>query len=334
MKAIVLPAYKQGFKVLNVEKPKPGENEVLVRVKYAALCYRDLLQIEGFYPRSKYPLILGHEMVGEIEELGKGVDKFRIGEKVTSLLYVPDYSCKFCKMGEEVYCNSRMLYAQDLDGFFAEYAVLKVNSVIRIPEGVGYEGAVVVPCVVGMVYRGLRRARLERDSVVLVTGAGGGVGIHAVQVAKALGAKVIAVTSSPNKADVIKKFSDYVIVGNKFSEEVRKLVGEVDLVIDNVGPFTIEESLKALRVGGKVVQIGNLDPSQPLNLRLGYVILKNIEIIGHAGATKKDIEESLKLVKEGKITPVISEKVPMEDFERALSMLKRKSNIGKVLISI
>ncbi|MEM0373681.1 MAG: acryloyl-coenzyme A reductase [Sulfolobaceae archaeon] len=333
MKAIVLPAYKQGFKVQEVQKPKPSKDEVLVKVRYGGLCYRDLLQIEGFYPRSKYPLILGHEMVGEIEEIGDSVEGFRVGERVTSLLYVPDYSCRFCKMGEEVYCNSRILYAQDLDGFFAEYAIVKANSIIRIPDGVSYEGSIIVPCVVGMIYRGLRRARIEKDFIVLVTGSGGGVGIHSVQVAKALGAKVIGVTSSPDKAEVIKKYADHVIIGSKFSDEVRKLVGEVDVVLDNVGPFTIEESLKVLRVGGKLVQIGNLDPSQSISLRLGYIILKNIEIIGHAGATRRDIEEGFRLVKEGKVIPIISHRIPINEFNKALSILKSKSNLGKVVIT-
>jgi D-arabinose 1-dehydrogenase-like Zn-dependent alcohol dehydrogenase len=331
MKAVVIPAHKQGFRIQEVNEPTVTKGEVKIKVKFGALCYRDYLQIEGYYPRSKYPLILGHEVVGEVEEVGEGVKDLRVGDKVTSLLYVPDDTCNYCKIGEEIYCNSIKGYAQELDGFFAEKAILKANTAIKIPSGVSDEAAVVVPCVVAMVYRGLRRARISKDDVVLVTGAGGGVGIHAIQVAKALGAKVIAVTTSEEKAKEIGKYADHVIIGSKFSEEAKKL-GEVSIVIENVGTPTLEESLRSLRTGGKIVQIGNVDPSQVFNLRLGYIILKSIEIIGNVGSTRKDIIDSLKLMAEGKVKPIISAKIPLESFEEGLKMLRSKSNLGKVLL--
>ncbi|AHC51416.1 alcohol dehydrogenase [Sulfolobus acidocaldarius SUSAZ] len=333
MKAVILPGFKQGYKIdKNVQEPKAGKLEVVVKLRKAALCYRDLLQIQGFYPRSKYPLILGHEMVGEIEEVGEGVDGFKKEDLVTSLLYVPDWTCDNCKMGEEIYCNSRQLYAQELDGFFTERILLKANSLVKVPPGVSDEGAVVVPCVAAMIYRGLKRANVKQGDIVLVTGAGGGVGIHALQVAKALGAKVVGVTSEESKAKIVGKFSDYVVVGNKFAEEVRKGFGEPSIVVDNVGGPTLDESMRSLKIGGKIVQVGNIDPSVNFSLRLGYLVLKNVELIGHAGATKKDIVDTLEMVRQNKITPVIGGEVSIEDFDKALEMLKDRKRHGKILI--
>ncbi|AKA72727.1 alcohol dehydrogenase [Saccharolobus solfataricus] len=333
MKAVVLPAHNQGYRIEEIADPKPYKGEVVIKVNKAALCYRDLLQIKGFYPRSKYPLILGHEVVGTVEEVGENVNDYREGDRVTSMLFVPDWSCEYCKSGEEVYCKNRVLYAQELDGFFAEKARVKASSLVKIPENVSDEGAVIVPCVAAMVYRGLKKAGIKEGENVLVTGASGGVGIHAIQVAKALGAKVIGVTSSESKARIVSKFADYVIVGDKFSEEAKK-IGDISIVIENVGPYTLEESMRSLRSGGKIIQIGNLDPSITFNLRLGYVILKDLSLIGHIGANKKDIVETLNLVKEGKIKPVIGSEFRLEDFGKALDLLKENKNrYGKILIS-
>lgn len=332
MKAIVVPGAKQGYKLEEVPDPKPAKDEVVIRVDRAALCYRDLLQLQGFYPRMKYPVILGHEVVGTIEEVGDNVKGFNIGDKVISLLYAPDGTCEYCKIGEEAYCHNRLGYSEELDGFFAEKAKIKVTSLVKVPAGTPDEGAVLVPCVTGMIYRGIRRAGgIRQGEIVLVTGASGGVGIHAIQVAKALGAKVIGVTTSAEKAKVIKQFADYVIVGTKFSEEAKK-IGDIGMVIDTVGTPTFDESLKSLWMGGRIVQIGNVDPTQIYNLRLGYIILKDIKIVGHASATKKDAEDTLKLTQEGKIKPIIAGTVSLEEIDLGYQMIKDKNKIGKVLV--
>ncbi len=268
MKAVVVKGNKQGYEVRDIPDPKPERGEVVVQIRRAALCYRDLLQLQGFYPRMKYPVILGHEMVGEVTEVGEGVTQFARGNRVISLLYAPDGTCHYCKQGEEAYCHSRLGYSEELDGFFAEQAKVKVTSLIKVPDGASDEGAVMVPCVTGMVYRGLRRANLREGETVLVTGASGGVGIHALQVAKAMGARVIGVTTSEEKASVVGKYADRVIVGSKFSEEARK--EDINVVIDTVGTPTFDESLRSLWMGGRIVQIGNVDPTQ--SYQSGWVI--------------------------------------------------------------
>ncbi|AOL15727.1 alcohol dehydrogenase [Sulfolobus sp. A20] len=331
MKAVIVPGKGKGYVIQDVPEPKIGKDEVLIKVNRAALCYRDLLQLQGYYPRMKYPVVLGHEVVGTIEQVGENVNGFKEGDKVISLLYAPDGTCKYCKMGEEAYCHSRLGYSEELDGFFAEKAKIKVNSLVKVGSSVSDEGAVLVPCVTGMVYRSLRRANLQKEETVLVTGASGGVGIHAIQVAKALGAKVIGVTTSEEKAKIISKFADHVIVGNKFSDEAKK-IDDINVVIDTVGTPTIDESLKSLWMGGRLIQIGNVDPSQIYQLRLGYVILKDIKIIGHASATKRDAEETLKLTGEGKITPVIAGTVRLDEIDKGYEILKDKKKIGKVLL--
>ncbi|EZQ01730.1 alcohol dehydrogenase [Candidatus Acidianus copahuensis] len=331
MKAVVVTGKKEGYKIRDIEDPRPGKGEVVIRVDRAALCYRDLLQLEGYYPRMKYPVVLGHEVVGTIEEVGEDVEGFNEGDKVISMLYAPDGTCSYCKVGEEAYCHARLGYSEELNGFFAEKALIKVTSLIKVPKGTSDEGAVLVPCVTGMLYRGLMRAKLREGETVLVTGASGGVGIHALQVAKALGAKVIAVTTSEEKSKTLSSFADHVIVGRKFADEAKKL-DDVNVVIDTVGTPTFDEALKSLWMGGRIVQIGNVNPAEGYNLKLGYMILKDIEIIGHASATRKDDEAALKLTAEGKIKPVIAGTVSIDEIDKGYEMLKDKNKIGKILL--
>ncbi|NON61338.1 acryloyl-coenzyme A reductase [Acidianus sp. RZ1] len=331
MKAVVVTGKKEGYKIRDIEDPRPGKGEVVIRVDRAALCYRDLLQLEGYYPRMKYPVVLGHEVVGTIEEVGEDVEGFNEGDKVISMLYAPDGTCSYCKAGEEAYCHARLGYSEELNGFFAEKALIKVTSLIKVPKGTSDEGAVLVPCVTGMLYRGLMRAKLREGETVLVTGASGGVGIHALQVAKALGAKVIAVTTSEEKSKTLSSFADHVIVGRKFADEAKKL-DDVNVVIDTVGTPTFDEALKSLWMGGRIVQIGNVNPAEGYNLKLGYMILKDIEIIGHASATRKDDEAALKLTAEGKIKPVIAGTVSIDEIDKGYEMLKDKNKIGKILL--
>ncbi|WP_338601418.1 acryloyl-coenzyme A reductase [Sulfolobus tengchongensis] len=331
MRAVVVPGKQKGYVIQEIPDPIAGKDEVVIKVERAALCYRDLLQLQGYYPRMKYPVVLGHEVVGTIEQVGENVKGFKEGDRVISLLYAPDGTCKYCQIGEEAYCHSRLGYSEELDGFFAEKSKIKATSLVKVNGNVTVEGAVLVPCVTGMIYRSLRRAKLQKGETVLVTGASGGVGIHAIQVAKALGAKVIGVTTSEEKASTIRKFADYVIVGSKFSDEAKK-IDDINIVIDTVGTPTIEESLKSLWMGGRLIQIGNVDPSQIYQLRLGYVILKDIEIIGHASATKRDAEETLKLTGEGKISPVIASTIRLDEIDKGYEILKDKRKIGKVLV--
>jgi acryloyl-coenzyme A reductase len=238
-----------------------------------------------------------------------------------------------CLKGEEVYCRNRLSFGEEVDGFFAEYARVAGNSLVKVPDWVSDELAVLTPCVLAMLYRGFRRINLNMGETVLVTGASGGVGVHAVQLARAMGARVIAVTRSEEKAKVLGKFADDVIVGSGFSEEVkRRFNGGVDVVVEAVGTPTISESIRSLRAGGRLLLIGNVNPDETYQLRLGYTILKDIMILGNAAANRGDVASVFGIVKARPIEPVVAAKYPLREFAEALRMLESGSRIGKVLL--
>jgi len=322
---------KGRFEVRDIAMPSLNAGEVLVRIKYAALCYRDLLQLRGYYPRMRYPVVLGHEAVGVVEESRD--PRFSRGDRVVPILHSIDGTCDMCLKGEEVYCRNRLSFGEEVDGFFAEYARVTGNSLVKVPDWVSDELAVLTPCVLAMLYRGFRRINLNMGETVLVTGASGGVGVHAVQLARAMGARVIAVTRSEVKAKVLGKFADDVIVGSGFSEEVkRRFNGGVDVVVEAVGTPTIGESIRSLRAGGRLLLIGNVNPDETYQLRLGYAILKDIMILGNAAANRSDVASVFGIVKVRPIEPVVAAKYPLREFAEALRMLESGSRIGKVLL--
>ena len=331
MKAVVV--YEKGkYEIHDVPTPRLNDGDVLIKISYAALCYRDLLQLAGYYPRMKYPVILGHEAVGIVVESRD--PRFKPGDRVVPLLHEPDGVCEFCVRGLDSYCINAHSYGEDVDGFFAEYARVSGNALVKVPNGVPDELAAFTPCVVAMVYKGLRRAGLVSGETVVVTGASGGVGIHAVQLAKALGARAIAVTRSPEKARFIRQFADDVITEPKFSKAVKDLTNGVgaDVVIEAVGTPTLEESLRSLRSGGRIIIIGNVNPDETYPLRLGYLIMKDIVMIGNVRSNRSDVAETFRILSRGLVKPIIASTYPLDRFSDALEFMRNNSRIGKILI--
>jgi D-arabinose 1-dehydrogenase-like Zn-dependent alcohol dehydrogenase len=327
MRAILVPEKGKWAELKEVDLGKPREDEVLIKVVYSSLCYRDYLQLKGFYPRMKYPVILGHEVSGIVEEDPRG--EYRKGDRVTSLLYFYDSKCDMCSIGYENQCRNKLGYSEELNGFFSQYAIIKRKSLLRVPSEIDMKIASITPCVIAMVYRGLKKASFTKGMSVLVTGASGAVGVHAVQLVKRMGGEVIAVTSSEEKAKLIEKLGALTITSRKFSDELRRR-REVDLVIENVGSATLDESMKSLRPGGKLILIGNLDPSSPFNLRLGYVIVKEIEIIGNVSSTRREVEEVMGYLKD--IQP-IGKTIEIEDVPNALREIEMGTKgVGKVFV--
>lgn len=308
--------------------------QVLIKVDITGICYRDLLTVEGFFPNTKYPVTLGHEITGKVVRLGEGVKKFREGDRVAALIYQPCGKCEDCLAGRENLCRYKKTFGEEADGSYAEYVVATEDSLVKVPDGVSAEGAAISACVTGMLLHAFNRASTMQGETVLVTGAGGGVGIHAVQIAKALGCRVIAATSSSWKAEKIREYgADEVVVYEKvFSQEVKKYASKgVDVVLDSVGTPTLTESIRSLRWGGRLVLVGNVNP-KPVEIMLGHIILRENSIFGSLSSTKKDVQEALRMTAEGKIRPVVHSVLPLKDAAQGHRMIKERATLGRVLL--
>ncbi len=299
MRAFMLRGFGDPIVSIETEKPNAAAGRVIVRIAAAGVCYRDYLTWRGFSPRVKLPVVPGHEFAGVVEEVGAGVVDLKPGDRVAGMMYEYCGQCDYCKSGREYLCPSRKVYGEDLPGAFAEYISADSKSLVKVPNNVSLEAASFAACVLSTVFRGVRKISPARQ--ILVTGAGGGVGIHAVQIAKATGAKVIAITSAA-KAEHVAKFADYVVTEREFAGEVKKL-GGADGAVEAVGGPTLEQTVRSLNWGGKVALIGNIDP-KPAAVPLGLLILKEIEILPVIQGGRRDLEEVLQLVAAGVVKPI------------------------------
>lgn len=337
MRSAFLKEINRPIVVEECEISEPVGDEIIVKQKTTGICYRDILTKEGFMPRVKFPIIPGHEIAGVIEEVGPDVKAFKKGDKVASLIYIPCGECEFCRTGNENLCTNKRTFGEALDGGYSPFVKVSERSIVKVPDNVSDEAAVISACVTGMIYHALKEVgHLLEGEKVLITGAGGGVGAHSILIAKALGAEVIAETSSKWKEERLFELgADHVVYANdSFDKETKKITGDgVHLALENVGLPTFERALRSLRTNGRMVVVGNVNP-EPVSLPLGLIILKGNSISGSISSTKRDMEAALRLSAEGKIRPIIEKKIGIDRINEAYEDIKNRKVIGRVLIDL
>jgi acryloyl-coenzyme A reductase len=222
------------------------------------------------------------------------------------------------------------VFGEDLWGAFAEYIVADAKSLVKIPDNVDFAAASFAACVLSTLVRAARRTGIGQGHLVVVTGASGGVGIHALQIAKAYGAKTVGVTK-PEKAEYVAKYADYVVAKQDFADEVKKM-GYADVVIETVGGPTIGQSARALKPGGKIALIGNVDPN-PQQIQLGLYILKEIDVLPVLQGTRADLAEALRLLSEGRVRPVYTLH-KFAELPRLLAEMPKAKHVGRQVVEI
>jgi NADPH:quinone reductase len=311
-----------GLVVEDVAAPQPGPGEVLIAVKAAALNFFDTLITRGKYQaKPELPFSPSAEVAGVVEALGAGVSGVEVGDRVMAYLGW---------------------------GGAREKVVAKVEALVPIPAGVSDEVAAGVSVTYGTASHGLKdRARLRSGETVAVLGAAGGAGLAAVEIAKLMGARVIAVASSPEKLAVTREHGadeavDYGAYDLK--EGLRALTGGrgVDVVYDCVGGDSSEAALRATAWHGRFLVVGFASgdiPKIPLNL----LLLKGCEAIGvfWGEAVKRDPEghranmrQVLDWVAEGRLNPRIHGTYPLAEIREAIAVLDRREAVGKVVLTL
>ncbi|GMV56419.1 MAG: alcohol dehydrogenase [Betaproteobacteria bacterium] len=340
MKAMILKGYGglEQFEMQDVPDPSPKEGEVLVRIRANGVCFHDILARQGHFPRTKTPGIIGHEIAGEVAGLGRGVTDFKIGERVVVVMKDHCGHCRLCLKGHDNLCqNTGGLFGEEIPGGYAEYISVRTHAVVRIPDGVSFEQAAVVPCALGTAYHGLHAVgRVQPGEAVLITGATGGVGIHAVQVARMLGARVIAVTTSAGKTDFLRdNGADDIIVSPEldFADEARRITGGhgVDVVFNIVGQLAWNAALKSMGFAARHVFVGNLNAA-PVNLRPAHAILKEMFFLGTEGVSRGEVETLLELVRLGRLRSVVGGTLPLADACRAHASMESRSSVGRLVL--
>ena len=340
MKALFVktPGEEPELELREVDTPYPDADQVLVRVASAGLCNHDVAIMRGVLRRGvDHDVVLGHEISGTVEATGPDVTGVQVGDAVVSTLTVFCGVCERCVNGREYRCYQGQGIGHAVNGGFAEFVTLPGRCLVKLPSGFELASASILACPMGVALHALRDvARVKPDDVVLVTGAGGGLGVHALQLAVTLGARAMAATSSPEKLDELEKYApgDVVLGGElDFSEIVLALTEDrgVDVVVDTVGSATFASSLRSLAQFGRLVTLGEVEGKR-VSFNLAEIIFRDAAVLGSSGASRSDIVEVVRLVAEGKVTPVISHRVPLADALDAYRLVRERRSLGRVVL--
>jgi D-arabinose 1-dehydrogenase-like Zn-dependent alcohol dehydrogenase len=340
MKAVVFAEFgaPEVLRLTEVARPEPGPADVLIRVHAAGICYHDVLSRGGKIPRDRPGQVLGHEIAGEIVECGLEVPAERRGERVVVYVRLNCGQCRYCLDGRPDLCRRSTVVGEQGGGGYAEYTRVPARNAVRVPDGLDLTTAAMACCPVGTSVRAaLGVAQLGPGDVCLITGAGGGLGLHQIQVARSVGAHVIAVTSSERKCTAIAQAgADEIIVSPdlKFSGEAWRRTQKqgVDVVLENVVSSTFGESLRSCAQHAVVVVVGNIG-AQPVSMDPGLAIVRRLRIAGSGNATYEDLRRSLHLLATGRVKPFIDQVLPFADAAKGHAMMERRDSVGRVILS-
>ncbi|MHC6179149.1 L-threonine 3-dehydrogenase [Clostridium sp. JNZ X4-2] len=340
MKALMKISPTPGLEFREVEKPIPEKNEVLIKVKAAALCGTDL-HIIDWNPWAqnsgiKFPLIIGHECCGEVVGAGKEAAGFEINDHVAVETHIPCGSCLQCQIGEQHICNNLKIFGVNTNGCFAEYAVVPAACAVKIPKEIPFEfGAVFEP--LGTSFRAAQKCEVAGKNIAVI--GCGSIGLFAVASASYMGAaRIIAMDISSPRLEIAKKLGASTVI-NSSTEDVTNKIKEitkgygVDAIIEcsgNVG--AIKQGFEFLRKGGKYALIGL--PGKSISLDLGSeIIFKGATIFGIHGremfSTWYALENALASGRFD-ISPVITHKMALENFKKGIELAK-KGTASKVV---
>lgn len=343
MKAIVVhePGGIEVLKLETVNDPTPGRKDVVIEVEACGVCFHDVVTRNGTLRQGvRMPLILGHEIAGKVAAVGSDVSQFKLGDRVATVQRSHICgACEQCRTGHEPLCPERTFLGDwGMNGGYAQFVAVEDDNVALVPTDVALRDASIVACTVGTILNALREvAAVRMGESVLVTGAGGGLGMHAVQLARLAGAFVIAQTTSPSKVDAIRKAGAHAVVvherGADFSGEVKMVTGGrgVDVAVDNVGSALFTPIRRSIATRGRWILIGQLSgefvPFNPAQL-----FLKGVSMLSATSTTRKQLQDCLGLVARGEVRPVVSQALPLEEAARAHTAMEAGATTGRIVL--
>jgi propanol-preferring alcohol dehydrogenase len=345
MKAMVLPALRAPLKLQTVPVPKIGPTDVLLRVRAAGVGLTVVLMTAVPGRVTSFPRIPGHEVAGEVVEVGAEVAHVRAGERVTCHFYLTCGACRFCRSGRETLCTAfRGYVGMACDGAYAEYMAVPAANVTPIPAGVSDLDAAVAADAICTPYHACREeARVGPGDTVLIVGAGGGVGIHGVQMAKLCGGWVVAADIGDDKLAAARDCGADAIVDVRRGDlagQVRRLTDGrgVDAAIDFVASReTLEGSLASLGRAGRLVIIGSrpkdvFGVDATFAVEPGWMLQNMLEIHGSRYVTLTEIQQTLELLRQGRIRAVVGRTFPLEGAEEAHELLRKNALVGRAAL--
>ncbi len=330
------------LRVADIAPREVGPREIRIAVKACGVCFHDVVVRNGTFRRGvAMPVILGHEVAGTVESMGSEVGGLRQGDLVatTAHSHVCGH-CRHCRSGHETSCPDRTFLGDaGLNGGYAELVCVDADAVQKVPAGIAPEEASIVACSLGTELNAVRDVGgVKLGERVLVTGAGGGLGLHGVQLSHLAGAFTIAVTTSASKAARIREAgADEVIVverGQSFSDSVRRITNGrgVDVAIDNVGSPVFEAVRRSMADCGRIVLVGQLT-GDFLSINPAQLFLRNISILSAKGVSRTQLADALDLVARRRIKPIVEGVWALEDAAEAHRRIEAGAAAGRLVLN-
>ena len=319
----------QDLRIDELPTPEPGPDEALVRVHACGVCASDLHVVQGITPAGHLPLVLGHEAAGTVAEVGADVGDWMPGDRV---LVPPGRVCGQCAMclgGRDNLCPFQQVLGVDVDGAQADHVLAPARMLVPVPGSVPFDRAAILADAVATPYHALKRGGVDEDVTCAIVGLGG-LGMHAVQLARLTGAHVIGVDVDPVCLDrALAWGADEVVDASDGggAAQVRELTeGGVDRSFEFVGlQATAHDAVKCLRPGGRATLVG-ISRERLSTLPLGLFVSQELEVVGSFGSTLQDVNELLDLLEAGRLdlSRSVSHTLALDEFPTALEMLESR----------
>jgi NADPH:quinone reductase-like Zn-dependent oxidoreductase len=324
----------------DVPTPQPGPGEALVRIHAAGLNRLDVIVLSRGPNKVTLPHIVGADGAGVVEEVrtDNGAP-CKVGDRVAINPGLSCGRCRYCRAGEQSLCESFGILGRDARGTLAEYVVVPLTNLYPIGPDVPFVGAAAAPLVFATAWRMLvTKAQLRAGERVLIVGAGGGVATAAIQIARLLGATVIATTGGPEKAQRARELGADEVIDYRTTDvpaAVRQLTANegVDVAIDSVGAATWTSSLECLGKGGRLVTCGaTAGPLTELDLRTLW--RKQISMSGSTMAGDEEFRAVMALLTQGRLRPVVDRVFPLSETRAAMEHLSSGKQFGKIVVEV
>lgn len=338
MQAAVVTELGAPLELRELEVPSPGPGEALVRVLYSGVCHTDLHAAHGDWPvRPTPPFIPGHEGVGEVVAVGEGVTRIAVGDTVgNAWLWSACGECEFCQTGRETLCPAQRNGGYTVDGSFGQYMLVDATYAPIIPPGVDHAAVAPVLCAGVTVYKGLKESEVRPGEWVLISGVGG-LGHLAVQYARAMGMRVVAVDVSDDKAKLALQHGAEVAINARTEPDVAATVRRVTGggahggLVTAVNGAAFPQAVAALRHGGTVSLVG-LPPEQ-FGLDIFSTVLFGLTVRGSIVGTRKDMAEAIDFFARGLVEPIYTIR-PLSDINTIFDEMLAGQVDGRVVLDM
>ena len=348
MKSAQIIEPNKPLEINETELPKPNGTQVIIKVKSTGVCHSDLHLWEGGYDTGdgfmkvtdrgvKFPVTPGHEVVGNVEDVGDSVEGVNIGDLVLVYPWIGCGECPTCKKGDMNLCESPRSLGVFQDGGYAEYVLVPDAKFLAKIDNLDPDAAASLACSGLTAFTAVKKALTNSPENILIVGAGG-LGLMGVQIASALTkANIICADLDDEKLESAKKLGATHIINTKESDAVKKIMlicneKGVDSIIDFVNaPPTVKMDLSLIRKRGNIILVGLFGGS--VELPLVSVPLKAITIQGAYTGNYNDMLELIKLAQRGVINPIVSKHYKLDEVNTALGDLKNRKIIGRAVIN-